>query len=166
MRGSRVFSNPVTYFVYMIIMLCTCTALLYTWNIYVPASVPYSVSGQLLETFWLPIKSQPIFITQSSSLHLSIACCLVSLETKFQFCDTFRCKMTMKILEHVISELSDSKTNYRTALLSCAFLRTNYWIGHRVLLITSLWVIGSFKDFCRKFSYVSIVSGKVLFEKQ
>ena len=111
----------------------------------------HSVSGQLSETFWFPIKSQPIFIAQTSGLHHSIAHCLVSLETKFQFCDAFRCKMTVKILEYVISGLSDSKMNYRTALLSCAFLRTNYRTGHQVLLTTSLWVIGSFKDFCRSF---------------
>ena len=97
-----------------------------------------SVSGQLSETFRLPIKSQPIFIAQTSGLDHSIARCLVSLETKFQFRGTFRCKMTAKILEHVIGELSDSETNYQTALLSCAFLRTNYWTGHQVLLITSL----------------------------
>ena len=97
-----------------------------------------SVRGQLSETFRLPIKSQPIFIAQTSGLHHSIARCLVSLETEFQFRDAFRRKMTEKILEHVISELSDSETNYRTALLSCAFLRTNYRTGHQVLLITSL----------------------------
>ena len=90
----------------------------------------HSVSGQLSETFRLLIKSQPMFITQTSSLHHSIACCLVSLEAKFQFHDAFRHKMTTKILEHVIGELSDSEMNYRTALLSCAFLRTNYWTGH------------------------------------
>ena len=97
-----------------------------------------SVRGQLIETFRLPIKSQPIFIAQTSSLLHSIACCLVSLETEFQFRGAFRRKMTVKILEHVISELSDSETNYRTALLSCAFLRTNYRTGHQVFLITSL----------------------------
>ena len=97
-----------------------------------------SVSGQLSETFRLPIKSQPIFITQTSGLDHLIAHCLVSFKTKFQFHDAFRRKMTAKILEHVIGELSDSKTNYRTALLSCAFLRTNYRTGHQVLLITSL----------------------------
>ena len=78
----------------------------------------YSVSRQLSETFRLPIKSQPIFIAQTSGLDHSIARCLVSLETEFQFRDAFRCKMTAKILEHVIGELSDSETNYRTALLS------------------------------------------------
>ena len=98
----------------------------------------YSVSRQLSETFPLPIKSQPIFIAQTSGLDHSIARCLVSLETEFQFRDAFRRKMTAKILEHVIGELSDSETNYRTALLSCAFLRTNYRTGHQVLLITSL----------------------------
>ena len=107
----------------------------------------HSVSGQLSETFWLPIKSQPIFIAQTSGLHHSIVLCLVSLETEFHFHDEFRCKMMTKILEQVIGELSDSKTNYRT--------------GHRILLITLLWVIGSFKDFCRKFpSYMPTVSGK------
>ena len=73
--------------------------------------------------------------------------------------------MTAKILEHVISELSDNETNYRTALLSYAFLRMDYRTGHQVLLITSLRVIGSFKDFCRKFSYVSTVSGKSFVRK-
>ena len=125
---------------------------------------------------WLNLS--PVFIAQTSGLHHSLACCLVALETEFQFCDTFRHKMTMKILEHVIGELSDSetnnqitllscaflRTNNRTALLSCAFLRTNYRTNHQVLVITSLWVIGSFKDFCRKFSYMSTVSRKVLFE--
>ena len=105
-----------------------------------------------------------MFITQTSSLQHLIAHCLFSLETEFQFRDAFRCKMTVKILQHVIGILSDSKTNYRTALLYCSFLRTNYWTGHQVLLITSLQVFGLFKDFCRKFSYVLIVSGKVLFE--
>ena len=56
----------------------------------------YSVRGQLSETFRLSIKSQPIFIAQTSGLHHSIAHYLVSLETEFQFCDTFRCKMTAK----------------------------------------------------------------------
>ena len=69
-----------------------------------------SVSGQLSETFQLLIKSQQIFITQTSSLDHLIARCLVSLETEFQFRDAFRHKMTAKILEHVISELSDSFT--------------------------------------------------------
>ena len=77
-----------------------------------------SVSGQLLETFWLLIIFQPMFIAQISGLHHSIARCLVSLETKFQFCDAFRHRITVKILEHVISELSDNETNYWTALLS------------------------------------------------
>ena len=89
-----------------------------------------SVSCHLSETFRLPIKSQPIIITQTSGLDHSIARCLVSLETEFQFRDAFRRKMTAKILEHVIGELSDSETNYRTALLSCAFLRMNYRTGH------------------------------------
>ena len=124
-----------------------------------------SVSGQLLETFRLLIKSQPMFIAQTSGLHNLITHCLVSLETEFQFHDAFRCKMTVKILEHVISELLDSETNYRTALLTCAFLRTNYQTGHQVLLITSLRVIGSFKDFCRKFSHVSTVSGRSFVRK-
>ena len=64
-----------------------------------------SVRGQLSETFQLP---QPMFIAQSSSLHHSITCHLVSLETEFQLHDTFRCKMIAKILEHVIGELLDS----------------------------------------------------------
>ena len=92
-----------------------------------------------------------MFIAQTTGLHHSIAHCLVSLETEFQFRDAFRCKMAVKILEHVIDELSDSETTYRTALLSCAFLRTNYWTGNQVLLITLLQVIGSFRDFYRKF---------------
>ena len=46
-----------------------------------------------------------MFIAQTSGLHHSIARCLVSLETKFQFRDTFRHKMTVKILEHMIGEL-------------------------------------------------------------
>ena len=78
-----------------------------------------------------------MFIAQTSSLHHSIAHCLVSLETEFQFRDVLRHKMTVKILEHVISELSN-ETNYHTALFSCVFLRTNYRTGHQVLLITSL----------------------------
>ena len=119
----------------------------------------HSVSGQLSETFWLPIKSQPIFIAQTSGLHHSIAHCLASFETEFHFHDKFRHKMMMKILEHVIDELSDSKMNYQTGLLSCAFLRTNYQTGHQIL-ITLLWVIGSFKGYCRKFSYMLTVSGK------
>ena len=82
------------------------------------------------ETFRLSIKSQPMFITQTSGVRHSIAHCLVSLEIKFQFRDAFRRKMTAKILEHVIGELLDSETNYQTALLSCAFLRTNYQTGH------------------------------------
>ena len=105
-----------------------------------------------------------MFIAQISGLHHSIDRCLVPLETEFQFCHTFRRKMTAKILEHVIGELSDSETNNWTALLSCAFLRTNYRTGHQVFVITLLWAVESFKDFCRKFSYVSTVSGKVLFE--
>ena len=110
-----------------------------------------SVRGQLSEIFRLWIISRPMFIAKTSGLHHSIARCLVSLETEFQFCDAFRWKMTVKIPEHVIGGLSDSEMNYRTALLSCTFLRTNYQTGHQVLLITLLWVIGSFKDFCRKF---------------
>ena len=103
-----------------------------------------------------------MFITQTIGLHHLIAHCLVSLETEFQFRDTFRHKMAVKILEHVIDELSDSEANYRTALLSCAFLRTNYWTGNQVLLITSLQMIGLFRDFYRKIpvSYVSTVNGK------
>ena len=104
-----------------------------------------------------------MFIAQISGLHHSIDCCLVPLETEFQFCHTFRHRITAKILEHVIGELLDSETNNRTALLSCAFLRTNYRTGHQVF-ITLLLVVESFNDFCRKFSYVSTVSGKVLFE--
>ena len=77
-----------------------------------------SVSGQLSGTFQLPIKSQPVFIAQTSGLDHLIARCLVSLETGFQFRDAFRRKMTAKILEYVIGELSDSETNHRTALLS------------------------------------------------
>ena len=76
-----------------------------------------------------------MLIAQTSGLHHSTARCLVSLETEFPFRSAFRHKMTEKILEHVIGELSDSETNYRTALLS---LRTNYRTGHQVLLITSL----------------------------
>ena len=63
-----------------------------------------SVSGQQSETFQLPIKSQPIFISRTSGLLHSIARCLVSLETKFQFLDVLRCKMTLKVLEHAIDE--------------------------------------------------------------
>ena len=79
----------------------------------------YSISGQLSETFRLPIKSQPVFIARTSSLLHSIARCLVSLETEFQFRDVLTCKMTLKVLEHAIDELSDDKMNYRMALLLC-----------------------------------------------
>lgn len=82
------------------------------------------------------------------------------METEIQFRDALRRKMTLKILEHAISELSDKETNYRTALLSCTLLRTNYRTAQQVLVITSRWVIQSFEDFCRKFSYMSTVSGK------
>ena len=58
-----------------------------------------SISGQLSKTFQLLIKSQSIFIAQTSSLYHR---CLVSLETEIQFCDAFRHKVTAKILEHVI----------------------------------------------------------------
>ena len=51
-----------------------------------------------------------MLIAQTSSLNYLTARCLVSLETKFQFRDAFRRKMTEKILEHVISELLDSFT--------------------------------------------------------
>ena len=78
-----------------------------------------SISGQLSETFRLPIKSQPIFITQTSGLLHSIARSLVSLETVFQFRDILRCEMTLKVLEHAIDELSDDEMNYRMALLLC-----------------------------------------------
>ena len=77
-----------------------------------------SVSGQLSETFRLPIKSQPIFITDFRLLH-SIARCLVSVETEFQFCDILRRKMTLIVLEHAIDELSDDEMNYRMAILLC-----------------------------------------------
>ena len=79
-----------------------------------------------------------MFIAQTSGLHHSIARGLVFSETEFQFRDTFRCKMAAKILEYVIGELSDSETNYRTALLSCTFLRMNYRTVYQALLITSL----------------------------
>ena len=79
----------------------------------------YSVSGQLSETFRLPIKSQPVFITRTSGLLHSIARCLVSLETEFQFRDVLTRKMTLKVLEHVIDELLDDEMNYRMALLLC-----------------------------------------------
>ena len=82
--------------------------------------------------------NQSMFIAQTSVLHHSITRYLVSFETEFQFCDALRHKMTAKILEHVIGELSDSKMNYQTALFFHAFLRTNYRTGHQVLLITSL----------------------------
>ena len=67
-----------------------------------------------------------MFIAQTSGLHHSIARCLVSLETEFQFRGTFKCKMTVKIPEHVIGELSDNETNHWAALLFCAFLMMNY----------------------------------------
>ena len=51
-----------------------------------------------------------MLIAQTSSLHHLTARCLVSLETEFQFRDAFRRKMTEKILEHVIGELSNSFT--------------------------------------------------------
>ena len=70
-----------------------------------------------------------MFIAQTSGLCHLIDRCLVSLETEFQFCDALRHKMTAKILEHVIGELLD-ETNYWTALLFCALLRTNYQTGH------------------------------------
>ena len=73
--------------------------------------------------------------TDFSVCHL-IAHCLASLETKFQFHDAFRHKMTAKILEHVIGELSD-EMNLWIALLSCDLLRTNRQTDHKVL-ITSL----------------------------
>ena len=73
------------------------------------------------------------------------------METKIQFHDAHRHKMTLKILEHVISKLSGKKMNYQTALLSCTLLRTNYWTAQQALAITSQWMIQSFKDFCRKF---------------
>ena len=38
------------------------------------------------------------------------------METKFQFRDAFRHKMTAKIPEHVIGELLDSEAIYQTAL--------------------------------------------------
>ena len=145
-------------YIILINQLCILPMWQFKWTIY------DSISGQLLETFRLLIKSQPMFITQTSGLRHSIACCLVSLETKFQFCDEFRCKMIVKILEHVISELSN-KINFWTALLSCGLLRTSYRTDHKVLLITLLWVIGSFKDFCRKFSYKLTVSGKSFIQK-
>ena len=72
-----------------------------------------------------------MLIAQTSGLHHLTARCLVSLETEFQFRDTFRRKITEKILEHVIGELSDRETNYWTALLS---LRMNYLTGHQVLI--------------------------------
>ena len=81
------------------------------------ASVTISVSGQLSETFRLPIKSQAIFIARTSGLLHSIARCLVSLETEFQFRDVLRRKMTLKVLEHAIDELLDNEMNYRMALL-------------------------------------------------
>ena len=99
---------------------------------------PYRVSDHLSEIIQLLIKFQPMVIAQTSSLYHSIACHVVSLETRFQLRDAFRHKMTAKILEHVIGELSESEINYWTALLSCAFLRTNYWTGHQVLLIALL----------------------------
>ena len=72
-----------------------------------------------METFRLSIKSQTIFIAQTSGSGLlhSTAHCLVSLETEFQFRDVIRCNMTLKVLEHVIDELSDNKMNYRMTLL-------------------------------------------------
>ena len=125
----------------------------------------HSVSSHLSETFRLQIESQPILITQTSGLRQSITHCLISLETEFQFSDALRRKLTSKILEHVISELSDNKINFRTALLSCTLLMTNYRTVYLVLLTTSPRLIGSFKDFCRKFSYKSTVSGKGFVQK-
>ena len=52
-----------------------------------------------------------MFIAQTSGFHHSIAHCLVSLETECRSLDAFRREMTAKILEHAISELSDSKMN-------------------------------------------------------
>ena len=60
-----------------------------------------------------------MFIARTSGLLHSIAHCLVSLETEFQFCDVLRCKMTLKVLEHAIDELSDDEMNYRMALFLC-----------------------------------------------
>ena len=77
-----------------------------------------SVSGQLSNGFRVSIKSQSLFIAQTSGLHHSIAHCLVSLETEIQFLDALRRKMTRQIVEHAMDELSDSHTfmwmNYRT----------------------------------------------------
>ena len=78
-----------------------------------------SVSGQLSDGFRLSIKSQPLFIAQTSGLHHSIAHCLVSLETEFQFPDALRRKMTRQILEHAMDQLSDNGINYRTAIRLC-----------------------------------------------
>ena len=78
-----------------------------------------SVSGQLSEALRLPIKSPPIFIARTSGLLHLIARCLVSLETEFQFRDILRRKMTLKVLEHVIDELSDGEMNYRMAIPLC-----------------------------------------------
>ena len=96
-----------------------------------------SVSGELSETFRLPIESQPILIAQTSGLRHSIAHRFISLETEFQFRDALRRNVTLKILEHSIGELSDNETNYRTAIRSCTLQRTNYRTGQQLLLITS-----------------------------
>ena len=85
-----------------------------TFNLWLVCTI-HRVSGQLSETFRLPIKSQPIFIAQTSDLLHPIARCLVSLETEFQFHDVLRCKMTSIVLEHAINELSDEEMNYRMA---------------------------------------------------
>ena len=95
-----------------------------------------SVSRQLSETFRLPIETQRILITQTSGFRHSVAHCLISLETEFQFSDALRRIMTPKILERAIYESSDKKVNFRTALLSCTLWRTNYRTGRLLLHIT------------------------------
>ena len=59
------------------VCVCVCVCLATHYVLITRASV----SGQLSRTFRLPVKSQPMFIAQTSSLHHSIACHLVSLET-------------------------------------------------------------------------------------
>ena len=102
-----------------------------------------SVGGWLSKTYWLPIKSQPIFITQAFGLCHSIAYWLVCLETKIQLCDALRYKITLQILENRIGELLNKKMNYWTSWLSCTSLRTNYQTTQQVLVITLHWMIQS-----------------------
>ena len=76
---------------------------------------------------------------------------------------TQKAQLSTQFRQNVLPALASwlhHEMNYQTVLLSRTLRRMNYQTVEQLVLITLLWMIGSFKDFCRKFFYKLTVSGK------